>query len=225
MDSVASFPHLSAAEFQTACSHLVQTYDSLQDRSRKGKWSTVETKESYGEKYLRISKDVSSLMSDVAEEQGTHSDEAEIEKKLPRPTSAKEDQASHDEEDEVEEDDDDEALVPSKVNIPLIHYDVLLSPTYAVPTLYFHISDPQHRFPPTINTLYTHIISPAYTDQAIHSGVLGGITITDHPIENRPVFFIHPCRTAEVMEASMSPRKVDPFEYLVMWIGATEAKI
>jgi ubiquitin-like-conjugating enzyme ATG10 len=34
------------------------------------------------------------------------------------------------------------------------------------------------------------------------------------------VFFIHPCQTAEVMEASVGRKDVTPEEYLIMWIGA-----
>jgi ubiquitin-like-conjugating enzyme ATG10 len=44
--------------------------------------------------------------------------------------------------------------------------------------------------------------------------------IQDHPATNKPVFFIHPCRTAEVIEASVSGRNIDAHDYLLMWIGA-----
>jgi ubiquitin-like-conjugating enzyme ATG10 len=37
---------------------------------------------------------------------------------------------------------------------------------------------------------------------------------------NRPVFFIHPCRTAEVMEAIVGRRTVAAYDYLLLWIGA-----
>lgn len=42
----------------------------------------------------------------------------------------------------------------------------------------------------------------------------------DHPATNKPVFFIHPCRTAEVMEASVSERDVTTYDYLLIWMGA-----
>lgn len=123
-----------------------------------------------------------------------------------------------------------------------IHYDIILSPTYRVPMLYIHISDPRHRFPPTLDTLYQYLIPPQYASQTQDVGVLGGITVTvrhsfrslyirvsgrcransqqDHRIESRPVFFIHPCRTVEVMEASAGGSDVGTDEYLVLWIGA-----
>jgi ubiquitin-like-conjugating enzyme ATG10 len=39
-------------------------------------------------------------------------------------------------------------------------------------------------------------------------------------MSNRPVFFIHPCQTAEVMEASIGKKDVTAEEYLMVWIGA-----
>lgn len=124
-----------------------------------------------------------------------------------------------DSEDEVEEDDDEVLSTPR--NVPaLIHYDILLSPVYQVPVLYFSISDPQHRYPPTMTTLYKHLIPSQFKAQAENAGIMGGVTINDHPATNRPVFFIHPCQTAEVMEASVGNRAVTAEEYLLIWIGA-----
>ena len=37
---------------------------------------------------------------------------------------------------------------------------------------------------------------------------------------NRPVFFIHPCQTAEVMETIAGGRRFSADEYLIMWLGA-----
>lgn len=42
----------------------------------------------------------------------------------------------------------------------------------------------------------------------------------DHPATNKPVFFIHPCRTAETMEASVGERTISAYDYLLLWIGA-----
>lgn len=156
----------------------------------------VDVVPSYTGNYLRITKELSNL----GQSNRTH--------------------IAHEEEETQEECQDTEALVPVSRGLPLIHYDIFLSPTYRVPALYFHVCDSLHRFPPTMDTLYSHILSPQYIDQTKDVGVLGGITITDHPILARPVFFIHPCRTAEVMEAGAGGREISPFEYLVMWLGA-----
>lgn len=42
----------------------------------------------------------------------------------------------------------------------------------------------------------------------------------DHPLTNKPVFFIHPCQTAQVLEASVGARDMCAYDYLIMWIGA-----
>lgn len=118
-----------------------------------------------------------------------------------------------------------------------VEYDIVLSPSYQVPVLYFNIKDPTFRFPPTMDTLYHHIIPPHFKAQAENIGVIGGITVTvrlgccnlltselillkDHPITNSPAFFIHPCQTAAVLEASLASDHVTPLEYLTLWIGA-----
>jgi ubiquitin-like-conjugating enzyme ATG10 len=41
----------------------------------------------------------------------------------------------------------------------------------------------------------------------------------EHPATNRPVFFIHPCQTAEVMEAIAGNRRLTADEYLLLWLG------
>ncbi|KAH8633730.1 hypothetical protein IG631_12365 [Alternaria alternata] len=63
-------------------------------------------------------------------------------------------------------------------------------------------------------------------DEVVEHDEVGGCptsadksSIQDHPATNRPVFFIHPCQTAGVMEASLD-RNVTADEYLMIWIGA-----
>ncbi|CAG5175484.1 uncharacterized protein ALTATR162_LOCUS8115 [Alternaria atra] len=70
-----------------------------------------------------------------------------------------------------------------------------------------------------MTTLYEYLVPPQFKAQTENVGVIGAITITDHPATNRPVFFIHPCQTAEVMEASID-RNITADEYLMVWIGA-----
>ncbi|KAF1971399.1 hypothetical protein BU23DRAFT_470806 [Bimuria novae-zelandiae CBS 107.79] len=210
MGCVAFFPHLSDAEFQSACTTLIRSYASLPNPS-PGNWISVETKCLHPQTFLRITKEHSLLLS-------------------PSPQRAEQDQSGNvpslpDEGESLGvygHEEDPEALSPSSPATPLIHYDIILSPTYRVPTLYVHIADPLHRFPPTMSTLYTHVLDPAYINQTKGSGVLGGITTADHPVEARPVFFVHPCRTAEVMLACAGGKEKDmeAWDYLVMWIGA-----
>ena len=51
------------------------------------------------------------------------------------------------------------------------------------------------------------------------AGVMGALSMTDHPVTSTPTYFIHPCRTAEAMEAVTGGKDVTPEEYLLMWLG------
>lgn len=152
MNPVASFPHLSASEFHTACTALTKTFNSLQLAARIGKWTSLEF---------------------------DSGDNLRITKKLLVPqTSRQVNGQGEDDEFANLEDDDDEALHRTGTSAPLIHYDILLSSSYRVPVLYFHVSDALHRYPPTMDTLYNHIVAPEFVDQTKNVGVLGGITTT-----------------------------------------------
>lgn len=150
MKPVASHPHLSAPEFHTACTTLVNSFNAIQHAPKKAKWLDISL--DLDENILRITRELS-VTPTSHQAQNTH-DSPEI------------------------EEDDDERLHSTANNTPLIHYDVLLSPSYSVPVLYFYVSDTVHRYPPTMDTLYSHIIAPQHVNQAKDVGILGGITIT-----------------------------------------------
>jgi ubiquitin-like-conjugating enzyme ATG10 len=195
---LAASPHLTTKEFDQACIGLRQRYH--QHGSSQGDWQSVEIVPSFDTTFLRITKELC---------RGSKF----------RLDSIEESQLDDIEHDEIHED-DDEALHVVSGPQPVIHYDVLLSPVYRVPVLYFSISDAHHRYPPTMDTLYEHLIPSQFKAQAENAGAVGGVTINDHPATNRPVFFIHPCQTAEVMEASVGKRDTTAEEYLLIWIGA-----
>lgn len=176
-----------------ACHNLLQKFH--QHGSLQHEWISVDTITRYDINYLKIAKTLPSV---------GHASS----------------RAAEETEDDDLEDNDEEVLSAPKNSSVIICYDIILSPTYRVPVLYISILDPQHRYPPTMTTLYDHLILPQYRGQAEAVGVIGGITITDHPITNSPVFFIHPCQTANVMEASVGKKSVTAEQYLLMWIGA-----
>jgi ubiquitin-like-conjugating enzyme ATG10 len=191
---LSAFPHLTGSEFEDACSCLVRRFQS--GGSAQNDWLSVEKLNRNEISYLRI---ITPLLS-RAESSVDHEDEPDC--------------------DEVTED-DEEVLVEPTTPQPITNYDIVLSPTYLVPVLYISIQDTQHRHPPTMSTLYEHLVPAQFKAQTENVGVMGGITITEHPVIGKPVFFIHPCRTAEVMEASIERgRKVTAEEYLMVWIGS-----
>jgi ubiquitin-like-conjugating enzyme ATG10 len=192
----STFPHVTSAEFEEACTSLAQTFQQRSDLTQD--WVSVDKLTQNETTFLRISK----LLSSGAERFTDDENNLDC--------------------NEVTED-DEEVLVKSTPPPPTIRYDILLSPTYSVPVLYISMRDTQHRYPPSMETLYQHIVPPQFKAQTEGVGVMGGITITDHPATGRPVFFIHPCRTAEVMEASIErgkERQMTGEEYLMVWMGA-----
>ena len=122
--------------------------------------------------------------------------------------------------------DDEEALIGSEdaAKQPRIIYDILHSPSYQVPILYLTFKDLQRHAGrkgslPSLDELYDLLIPPAQRPQMQHVGVMGALSMTDHPISNAPAYFVHPCRTAEAMDAVTGGHDVKPEEYLLMWLG------
>ncbi|KAF3044700.1 hypothetical protein E8E12_009321 [Didymella heteroderae] len=148
VDRVECFPHLTDTEFDEACSALLKRFELR--GCRQSEWSTVESLSQSETTYLRITKplDLNEQPSDATDFNG----EAEL----------------REEDDEVAE-----AVTSSRA---VIHYDVVLSPSYRVPVLYISISDILHRYPPTMETLYSVVIPPTSRAQAEHVGIIGGIT-------------------------------------------------
>lgn len=146
---LASFPHLEHPEFEKACSTLLNRFE-LHAHSQT-QWTAVESVSQNGTTFLRITKPLA-LHPEVADA-SENSEEAEL------------------------DEDDDEVAMTAMSNPVVVHYDILLSLSYRVPVLYFSISDSQHRYPPSLDTLYSYIIPPAFRAQTKHVGVIGGITM------------------------------------------------
>jgi ubiquitin-like-conjugating enzyme ATG10 len=191
---LSAFPHLTDSEFEDACNSLFQKFHQKTDSQQE--WLSVDKLSQHETAFLRITKP------------------------LPSRKEPSFDNGSELEYDKVAED-DEEALHDTTTPQPTMHFDIILSPTYRVPVLYISIADTQHRYPPTMETLYEYLVPAQFKAQTENVGVMGGITITDHPATSKPVFFIHPCRTAEVMEASIEKgRDVTAKEYLMVWMGS-----
>ncbi|KAG9196411.1 hypothetical protein G6011_01532 [Alternaria panax] len=196
---LAAFPHFAETDFERACDGLQRRFQlkgSVQDG-----WLSVEKMHRNGTVYLNITAHLPRLarMPPVHHRDATEQDEGV-------------------EYDEIIEH-DEEALNDTVAPQAVVDYDVVLSPVYRVPVLYISIRDPQHRYPTTMTTLYDYLVPLEFRAQTDNVGVIGGITITDHPATNRPVFFIHPCQTADVMQVSVD-RNITADEYLMVWIGA-----
>ncbi|KAF2112477.1 hypothetical protein BDV96DRAFT_163607 [Lophiotrema nucula] len=190
MHTLSSFPMVSPAEFEQGCEDIAELFDSIHLPERGDK--SIALKTCNGLKYLRISKPFN--VSDKT----TQSSDIDVEEQI--------------------EEDDEEAFSHPNVQQAHIEWDVIYSSSYQVPVIYFRIKDSSYRFPPNMETLRC-IIPEQYKSQIESHGLMGGITITDHPFTNTPVFFLHPCQTADVLASSVGTKtEITPTEYLLLFM-------
>lgn len=75
-----------------------------------------------------------------------------------------------------------------------------------------------------MDTLNAHVIPVQYREQTDSAGVMGGVTVGEHPVTGRVGWYVHPCRTEEVMRVVVGGeekgKRLIGFEYLMVWIGA-----
>jgi ubiquitin-like-conjugating enzyme ATG10 len=171
------FPHLDDAEFDKACSDLLCTFHQVHDAQNE--WLSVEKVYQNGTTCLGITTYLQSHARvpvdncHELEHDQVHEDDDEV--GLPLPS------------DGPLADLYQEVLLQPQLPRPTIHYDVVLSPIYRTPILYISIVDSLHRFPPTMTTLYEHLVPRQFKAQTENVGIIGGITIavctTNKPIK------------------------------------------
>ena len=70
-----------------------------------------------------------------------------------------------------------EALVRTNLHPTLqIDYDIVLSPTYQVPVLYFMLRWHNHQDPVGLDAVYQYVVPEQYKQQLQNVGVMGGIS-------------------------------------------------
>ncbi|KAF1982362.1 hypothetical protein K402DRAFT_340566 [Aulographum hederae CBS 113979] len=108
--------------------------------------------------------------------------------------------------------------VASVSQVSTIEYDILLSPTYQVPVLCFTARKPDNR-PFSTEEIYSFVVPQSFKAQARDVGVMGAISVTDHPISGMPVHFVHPCLTSEALSKCASGSPVQIKDCLFLWLG------
>lgn len=141
------------------------------------------------------------------------------------------DKIEHEDEGIVEED-DPEALIPAPHPRPhdrgpgrIAIYDIVHSPSYQVPVLYLTFSEPKtmESVPlPSIDDIYQMLVPDSFKKPMRDVGIMGALSMAEHPISGTPAFFVHPCRTQDVITALSGgcdkPEIVE--RYLMLWLGA-----
>lgn len=186
---------------------LRKLYERWQNLDQITDWHDVKIVEQYGTRFLRIEKRL-------------HRNKPE-----PEPEVTASDKTADSDEDE----EDDEEVVhtsPSSASItppPLIVYEILHSPSYQVPVLYISFKSLSR---PTPDEVYELLVPEAYRGQVRAVGVMGALSVTEHPITGLPVYFVHPCRTQEIMAQRRSwEGEARPEEYLMVWMGVIGASV
>ena len=123
------------------------------------------------------------------------------------------------------EDDDPAALQESRSGPVAVHfeYDVVHSPSYQVPVLYFTATYQSGKLVP-LSDIWK-FMSPAHVrkDSEMEWGT---VTQQEHPILCRPFYHIHPCHTATVMGTTLQAHgnETDEHENGMVTSGLSDKK-
>ncbi|KAN0086711.1 hypothetical protein V8E54_000399 [Elaphomyces granulatus] len=194
--SLSNFPFMTSPEFCDAAEALCRRVHAV-GGPHKLDWWSVRLQQESGRPILKISKNIASLGSSIP--RGNH---------LPP------------EQDEPLEDrlkdDDTEALVRTSNPDPLrVEYDIILSPTYRVPVLYFLLRNIPSEGPTGIDAVYQYLVPHHYRSPLGSVGIMGGY----HPESGIPMYFVHPCDTANAMRGIVGQETIGTETYLFIWLG------
>lgn len=206
---------ISVGNFENACLVLETTWQSLNDTR---KWEDA--------KVLRSVRRIHHTISHYINPDNISQYDSKIlriTKRIQDPNT--EDVKINDDETEIIEL-DEEVVHQSQASVQELRiiYDIAHSPSYQVPVLYitFESCGTNNRarsILPSIEEVYA-LLSPSSSQAPMRAvGVMGALSMTDHPSCSAPAYFVHPCRTAEAMEAVAGGEAVGPERYLLLWMG------
>jgi len=99
-------------------------------------------------------------------------------------------------------------------------YHILLSSTWQAPVLYFSALWEETLEPLTLTETYKFLVDDSSEEAIKDVSIIGGISHGDHPILGLPFYFIHPCRTADLLkDIQDGNEQITCQELLQVWIG------
>ena len=115
----------------------------------------------------------------------------------------------------------------------MVRYDVVYSTSYQVPVLYLTFADAstsKHIPLPSADEVYDMLVPQGFKASMRDVGVMGALSIAEHPITGMPAYFVHPCRTQEALTpllagASQTAGTEPAVEYLLLWFGVIGASV
>ncbi|OAX78006.1 hypothetical protein ACJ72_07687 [Emergomyces africanus] len=135
-----------------------------------------------------------------------------------------------DEGDDADDDNDPEELIrqPCFSTKLQVEYNIMLSPTYHVPILYFFLhntnntsSDLSVKSPEgLLDVVYNRLVPTQYRSELKGVGIMGGLSIGHHPLSGFPVYFVHPCNTPDALrDVAGSGEVITTETYLILWLS------
>ena len=135
-----------------------------------------------------------------------------------------------------DDDEDSEALVApiaSQDYTRVVQCDIAYSPTYRVPVLYLTFSEVSTNKSIALTSpdeVYEILVPEDFKSPMRSVGVMGALSMAEHPVSGIPAYFVHPCRTQEAMSPLLSNAKPDAHSrdgtrYLLLWFGVIGASV
>lgn len=136
----------------------------------------------------------------------------------------------------VPDDDDSEALVAPAANYDhtrVVQCDIAYSPAYQVPVLYLTFAERstnQSVAIPSPDEVYAILVPNDFKSPMQSVGVMGALSMAEHPITGTPAYFVHPCRTQEALSplldnANSYAKPGNGTPYLLLWFGVVGASV
>ena len=145
-------------------------------------------------------------------------------------------QVSEDEVVVADDDNDSEALVVPVANredTRIVQCDIAYSPAYQVPVLYLTFAEHSTNKSialPSPDEVYVALVPDNFKSPMRSVGVMGALSMAEHPITGVPAYFVHPCRTQEAMSPLLDSVRTDASpckgtDYLLLWLGVIGASV
>ncbi|KAK6838313.1 hypothetical protein RU639_000918 [Aspergillus parasiticus] len=198
---LSAFPFLTSEEFECACRAFLDRIHVLGNLDGVG-WSSIRFVQQATGPVLKISQSIHNTSIPYYD----HALSGSVDTEEPQVEICE---------------DDPEALIRASNSSNRLHieHDIILSPTYQVPVLYFTLRRDSHPGPLGIDEVYQYLVPDQYRRELQNVGVMGGISFGYHPQSGTPTFFVHPCNTADAMKEIAGQQRVTPEAYLITWLG------
>lgn len=136
----------------------------------------------------------------------------------------------------IPDDDDSEALITPVTSYDhkrVVQCDIVYSSAYQVPVLYITFAERsknQSVALPSPDEIHKVLVPDDFKSPMRSVGVMGALSMAEHPITGTPAYFVHPCRTQEALSplldnAGSEAKPCSEMQYLLLWFGVIGASV